>query len=453
VKILFAAAEVAPYAKVGGLGDVAASLPKALAALGHDVRVITPDHGGREQRRRSVERVRFALPAFGRDETATLVERPGPAPVYLVGNRRFFGGAQVYGRADDLYRYHFFAMAVLRAPQVLGWTPDVLHCNDWHTATLPYGLRNLAWREPAYRSAASVLTIHNLAYRGPDELSDVLAQGIYYADAVSTVSPTYAREIATPEQGQGLDALLRLRGDRLHGILNGLDYGVYDPAADPALAANFSASALDKREANKRALLARLGLPYAAGRPLAALVSRFDYQKGIDLVAEVLGRAVTRLNMQFAVLGSGDPGLYERLAQAAAGHPTAAMVVNGYDPQLASLIYAGADCFLMPSRFEPCGLGQLIAMRYGAAPVVRRTGGLADTVIDVTASPATGTGFVFDAYEPDALFGALERSATAFRDRTGWRALQRRGMGRDSSWASSAQQYVAMYQQALESKG
>ncbi len=452
MNILFVSAEVAPYAKVGGLGDVAASLPKALAAMGHEVRVITPDHGGRQKRERRGKRVALTVPAFGRNEPLTVIQRSGPAPVYLLANVHFFGRDAVYGQPDDLYRYHFFCLAVQTLLQQWDWVPDIVHCNDWHTGLLPFGLRNLAWSNPAFGRTASVFTIHNLAYRGPDDLTDIMTQAIYYADAVSTVSPTYAREIATWEHGHGLDPLLRLRADHLYGILNGLDLDVFDPGHDQALAATFGPANVRRKAQNKAALQRKFGLSTDAGRPVVGVVSRIDYQKGTDLLAEVLERGVTELNLQFAVIGSGDGDLEQQLKTAAAPFKRSVGLLKGYHPDAASLVYGGSDLFLMPSRSEPCGLGQLIAMRYGSVPVVRRTGGLADTVTDVAADPVAGTGFVFDEYDVDACFGALTRATAAFEDAPAWDALRRRIMQVDHSWNRSAQEYVAMYQRVLDEK-
>jgi len=452
MRILFVAAEVAPFAKVGGLADVAASLPRALAELGHDVRVITPDHGLVQSHLRGGERRTLTVDAFGQAETVRLVRRNTGVPVYFVASERFFGGPHVYGEPNDLYRYHFFNLVVAHLADAVDWVPDILHCNDWHTALLPFGLRNLAWHDARYRHTASVLTIHNLAYRGPDDLSDVLAQGIYYADAVSTVSPTYAREIMTPEQGHGLERLLQLRGDRVYGIVNGLDLAVYDPARDSALVTPFSAAAVEGKAENKRALQERMGLPVDPHRPLAGMVSRLDHQKGIDLVAETLEPAVTQLGLQFALLGSGDPGLQHQLEEAAARFPQSVRLVPHYDAPLGQLIYGGADLFIMPSRFEPCGLGQLIAMRYGTVPVVRRTGGLADTVTDFSWDPGNGSGFVFEPYDSAAFLEALARAVQTYHQVTPWKALRDRVMRRDFSWTASALQYQSMYAQTLASK-
>lgn len=447
MNILYAAAEVAPYSKVGGLADVAASLPKALRALGHDVRVIAPAHELVKGEPAGIAK----LPALGTEELVSY--RQVEDHVYLVVNETYFKDRRVYGETDDLLRYHLFTLAVLEAPVVLGWKPDVINCSDWHTGWLPLGLRNYAWNDQRYRGIASALTIHNLAYRGPDALSDVLGPAIYYADVVNTVSPTYAREITTPDGGFGLERLLRLREERLYGILNGIDPELYDPAQDPALAATYTAATVERRAQNKAALQRGLGLAEEPCTPLVVMVSRLDQQKGLDLVLDVIDEAVPE--MQLAFLGNGTPEYAEGLRAAAARHPGRVGVELGFRADLSPLFYGGSDLFLMPSRFEPCGLGQLIAMRYGSVPVVRRTGGLADTVVEVSPDLGYGTGFVFEAYDPGALLDALRRAASSYREEApapagSWRRLVQRAMGQDFSWGASAREYEKMYLKALE---
>lgn len=446
MNILYATAEVAPYSKVGGLADVAASLPKALRSLGHDVRVIAPAHHPVKGKPVGVAK----LPALGGEQLVSY--RQVEEHIYLVVNERYFGNGRVYGESDDLLRYHLFTLAVLEAPVVLGWKPDAINCSDWHTGWLPLGLRNYAWNDQRYRGIASALTIHNLAFRGPDALSDILGPAIYYADVVNTVSPTYAREITTPDNGFGLGGLLRLREDRLYGILNGIDAELYDPAHDPALAAAFTPATIERRAENKAALQRSLGLAQEPCTPLVGMVSRLDSQKGLDLVLDVIDEAVPE--MQFAFLGSGTPEYAEGLQAASARHLGRVSVELGFRSDLSPLFYGGADLFLMPSRFEPCGLGQLIAMRYGSIPVVRMTGGLADTVADVSPDLGQGTGFVFEAYDPDALLGALRRAAAAYREEApgsagSWRRLVQRAMAQDFSWGRSAKQYEQMYLDAV----
>jgi starch synthase len=400
-------------------------------------------------------------------------------PVYMVGNDAFFGRPGVYGEEDDLERWLYFCDALLAAaPELVAgqdsaesWRPAVLHLHDWHAAFV--GSRLLAATTHLWASCARVYTIHNLALQGPfdqafsrrhrlslaalmapagqepDVAFSGMAQGILWSDVVSTVSPNYAREIQTPEFGAGLDALLRGRSDRLAAVLNGIDYEVFDPAHDPSIAANYDAETLDVRAANKKALQERAGLPVRPEAPLAGMVSRLYDQKGSDLVAPAFRRLLAERDLQLVVLGTGDPIHEEMLSDLQAEFPDRAAAVLRFDEELAQLIYAGCDFFLMPSRFEPCGLGQLMALRYGAVPVVRRTGGLADTVQDCDSQLTAGTGFTFEAATAQDLERAVERALASYGDQAGWRSLQRRGMSQDFSWDRAAGLYREMYERAL----
>lgn len=456
MKILFASAEVDPFAKVGGLADVASALPRRLLEMGHDVRVITPCHASSlaafnagdapiELTVRSPDRIRTALVATRRGT--------GGVPVQLVLNEEFFGRPAVYGEGDDLHRYQFFCRAVLETLRQDGWVPDILHINDWHTAPLAYAIRNLAWANPPLRGIACVFAIHNLRYRGPDELNDMICQAIHYSDLVTTVSPTYAREILTREHGEGLDALLQLRASSgaLVGILNGLDYDLYNPRTDPHIVRQFELSTLELRAENREALRAELRLPAATG-PLAAMVTRLTEQKGIDLVLEALPE-ILAAGGQLVVLGDGDEALAVELLRLQAQHPDSVRLAARFDDAMARQIYAGCDVFLMPSRYEPCGLGQLMAMRYGAVPIGRRTGGIADTVLDSTDHGEHATGFLFDEFTSFAFAAAFERAVVAFHRTGEWARLQVNGMSRDYSWRASASHYEDAYSAALRSRG
>ncbi|MBI4499311.1 MAG: glycogen synthase [Chloroflexi bacterium] len=450
LRVLLAAAEVSPYAKVGGLADVAGALPKALARLGVDVRMVMPKHGSVARFDGFQPVARGGVATLDGQEDVLLEEGSlHGVPVYMVASSRFFGRPQVYGEPDDLVRYHYFTRAVLELPKLLDWRPDIFHLNDWHTAAVAFGLRNRAWGDPFYHGMASLLTIHNLRYRGPDEVLDILCQGIYYADAVNTVSPTYAREIMTPEYGEGLHDLLRLRQDRLSGIINGIDLDEFNPATDPQLAATFDVTTLERRVANKRALQERSGLLPDPEVPLIGMVGRLTDQKGFDLVAQVLNDLVQNRRVQVVILGAGEERYHALLRDVAQRHPQQVALHFAFDLALAQLIYGGSDLFLMPSRFEPCGLGQMIALRYGSVPVVRATGGLADTVADVGPDLSTGTGFVFRDYQPGALLATLGRALDAYRDRDAWRGLVRRGMQVDNSWDQSAARYASLYRSLL----
>lgn len=454
LRVLFAAAEASPFSKVGGLADVAGALPKALTRLGHDIRLITPRHATHGSEGDWPVVASFEVWRMGRSEQILLREANlgDRVPVYLVENGTYLGRPRVYGEPDDLERYLFFSQAALEAPKRLNWQPHVYHCNDWHTAPVTYGLRNLAWGDPFYAAIASLFTIHNLQYRGPDHLSDVMGPGIFHADLVSTVSETYAREILTPEYGEGLHLLLQLKQERLFGIVNGIDYDEFNPATDPHIPANYDATSLDKRAINKRALQERAGLPQRPEVPLFGMVSRLADQKGFDLLAQVLDPLFQELEVQFVLLGMGEEHYQRLLQEVAARYPGKACVFLAFDVDLAQLIYAGSDLFLMPSRFEPCGLGQLIALRYGSIPLVRHTGGLADTVQDCGPELDRGNGFVFESYEASTLLDTLRRATHAFQTGGAWHHLMVRAMAGDFSWEASARKYVALYRRAVELK-
>lgn len=455
MKILFAAAEVDPFAKVGGLADVAAALPQRLKEMGHDVRVVTPCHKTSLRAFRTGRRRTLAVKEPGGEQEVEIAacEGIGGVPVELVLDRRHFGRQNVYGEPDDLLRYQFFCRAIIAMLTREQWAPDVLHVNDWHTAPLAFALRNLAWANPVLRGVACVFTIHNLRYRGPDELNDFLAQAIYYSDMVTTVSPSYAREILTPDFGEGLDPLLNLRHEQgsLRGIINGLNYDVFNPRTDPAIAHQYDLSCLEDRRHNREALRAELSLSESAG-PIAAMVTRLTEQKGVDIVIQAVPELLAA-RAQLVILGQGDPALERELKQLQALHPDGIRLASRFDEPMARRIYAGADILLMPSRYEPCGLGQLIAMRYGCVPIGRRTGGLADTILDLDEHPETATGFLFDEFSSFALEGAFERAVRTFRGPAAWARLQQSGMSRDYSWRASANHYVETYTAALRARG
>ncbi len=375
----------------------------------------------------------------------------GGVPVRLFLDRDYFGRETVYGEPDDLLRYGFFCHAVGEALLRDDWIPDIVHLNDWQTAALAFALRNMSWSHARLRGTASVLTIHNLRYRGPDDYNDLLAQGIYYSDAITTVSPTYAREILSPERGEGLDSLLRMRDGSLRGILNGLDETVYAPDRDAHIPARFGPATVGERAVNRAALRQELGLP-GSGRPLLGMVTRLTEQKGVDLVIDALPALVAE-GADLAILGQGDATLGAGLRRMEQAHPGNVRLVDRFDDGLARRIYAGADIFLMPSRYEPCGLGQLIAMRYGCVPLARRTGGIADSVSDPRDRPEGATGFLFDDFSAGELLDAYRRAVAVFQDPAAWQAVQANGMRHDFSWAAAAAQYVEVYEAALRSRG
>jgi starch synthase len=476
LRILFLAAEAAPFVKTGGLADVVGSLPKALAALGHDVRVALPAYAAIEQQARSgaagiaLHPLALHVPMGTGPVVAGVFETrlPGSGvPVYFVAERHLFDRAGIYGYDDDPRRFAFYARAALDfTVAALGWRPDVVHAHDWHAAPAVYWLATAGQDDDRYRGIPSVFSIHNLLHQGrtsadilpwlgvPDtplaeegwREVNFMARALWHAAMISTVSPTYAREILTREGGAGLDALLRHRHFDVHGILNGLDYDVWNPAADVHLASTFDAASLERRGENKRALQRRLGLPERAGVPLVGMVSRLDWQKGLDIVGHVVHLLMNAHagEAQFVVLGAGAPNYEDMFRHIAGYHRDKMAAVFGYDAGLAPLIYGGSDIFLMPSLFEPCGLGQLMAMRYGSLPLVRATGGLADTVQNGI------NGFTFNGFDAGDLWEALRRALFIWQaDRASWQAMQRHAMGLDFSWTMSARGYQQLYEWAV----
>jgi starch synthase len=477
LKILFVSAEVAPFAKVGGLADVAGSLPKALRALGHDVRVVMPAYPKIEAQGRAGQ-IHFReggmiVPTGAGGIPAGIFEGVLPGsdvPVYFIAQNRLFDRPNIYGYGDDAYRFAFFSRAAFELANVLGWRPDVLHAHDWHTAPAVTWLATAGQADEHYRGIPSVFTIHNLAHQGitswnvlnflglithalmeePYGTVNFMARGIYHATMINTVSPTYGREIMTWEGGAGLHELLRFRHNDMHGILNGMDYDVWNPQTDKSLAYPFDAEHLDDRIENKRALQQKLGLAQRAEVPLIGMVTRLDGQKGIEIVGHVIHLLMNNAagEAQFVVVGSGATHYEDMFRQLAGYHRSKMAAILKYAPDLAPLVYGGSDIFLMPSLFEPCGLGQMIAMRYGSVPVVRATGGLADTVRDGV------TGFVFDDFSTEAFWNALRGAIYIHNiDRESWRAIQINGMTSDFSWRNSALGYQQLYERGIAKMG
>jgi len=480
LKILMLSAEVVPFAKTGGLADVAGSLPKAIRTLGHDVRAAMPRYARVQSDKFELDTVlpRFDVPMDHITEPAGLVRGTiGPdIPVYMVDSKKYFDREGIYMYADDADRFIFFCRAMVEAVKHLDWKPDVIHCHDWHTAVVPNWMRTIYRDDPFFAGTAVVYTIHNLAYQGifgyrvleiagldeygfqyhPEmadlnEVVDLMARGIYWADLVNTVSKTYAQEILTPEYGERLDPLLRDRRDRLFGILNGIDYETCSPEADPYVAVNYDASTLDRRIENKLALQREAKLPEAPDVPLIGIISRLTDSKGFDILSEVIDH-VLDLGVQFVLLGTGEQHYHDLFSRMVQQYPKQAAIFLTFNAPLTQRIYAGSDMLLMPSRFEPCGTSQLIAMHYGSVPIVRATGGLADTVQDFDARSGVGTGFVFGPYDRWALYTAIVRALETYKHRDVWRQIQLRGMLADFSWARSAQEYVDFYRRAIASR-
>jgi starch synthase len=471
MQILFVASEVAPFSKTGGLGDVAGALPKALAARGHRVLVVTPRYGSIDPQARKLERLPHGLWAGGHG--FALYRAEGSAPIYFVEHEHFFGnrrGLYVehgHDYGDNAERFAFFTRAALSVPRAVGFSPDVVHLHDWQTALAPWLLSHELAGQPWASKARTVFTVHNLAYQGvfgadaihriglpphvlrPEAMEfhgalNLMKAGLVFSDALTTVSPNYAREIQAPEFGEGLDGLLRHRATRLTGILNGIDVDDWDPAKDRHLTVRYSAQDLSGKARCKEALQREMGLPVRPDVPLVASVGRLAEQKGVDLVAATLPELLN-LDVQLALLGSGRHDYEELFRRVARERPDRLAARIGFDEGLAHRLEAGADLFLMPSRFEPCGLNQMYSLRYGTVPVVRAVGGLEDTVEDWDGHER-GTGFKFGDYHPGALLWALRRALDAFQDRRAWSGIVARGMAQDFSWDASAARYEELFQ-------
>lgn len=471
MNVLFVAAEVAPYVKTGGLADVAGALPAALRRAGHDVRVVMPRYRTlREQGVPVTGPIGASFLQVGSRSEEQRIWRAAESetPVYFLDIPAAFERAAIYGESDDARRFILFARGVMDCLQHLrevdGWQPDVVHCHDWHAALVINYLKS--YYAYTFGHMATVLTIHNLAYQGqvhPDVaalagLADTgllenamgpgiansfnfLARGILFADLVNTVSPTYAREILTVEYGERLDRLLRSKGDRVVGILNGIDTTLYDPMTDRHLVAPYGAADMAGKAACKEALQQLCGLAVNPTRPVLGIVSRLVEQKGLDLLHAIMPWLLRETDAQIVVLGSGQPYLQEAFLRYGEQAGDRVAVRIGFDAALAQKIYAGSDAFLMPSRFEPCGLGQLMALRYGSVPIVRATGGLVDTVRE----GLDGNGFVFHRYDPKDFGDAVWRALQCYRDPASWAVVRERGMREDHSWATAARHYEGVY--------
>jgi starch synthase len=477
LKICFAASEIAPFAKTGGLADVSAALPLALHRQGHDVRPFMPCYAGLQTGGMILEPVDFAthVPLQIGSHTYVFTLRSGRLPasdleVYFVDCPELYHRAAIYTQDEDEHRrFGFFANAVLHSCQRMGWAPDLFHSNDWHTGLLPLLARTTYDWDDLFARSRHLLTIHNIGYQGlfpataiddlglgrwahlfdQDDLRsgcvNFLRTGLLYADAITTVSPTYAREIRTDSYGMGLDPLLRARQDRLIGILNGVDYDEWSPRKDRFIRHRFSPTRLEGKQKNKRHLLAELKLPARAGTPLFGMVTRLTSQKGIDLCMAVFPELLSREDATLIVLGSGEPRYEEFFGALQHRYPDRMVFYRGYSNELAHWIEAGADFFIMPSRYEPCGLNQMFSLKYGTLPLVRRTGGLADSVQSFDPRSGEGTGFVFDHYTPQGLGWALDQALALYRNPDLLNKARRNAMAVDHSWTRHAREYVDLY--------
>jgi starch synthase len=479
MRILFPTSECAPFAKTGGLADVAGALPDALKRFGHEVHVVMPLY----QQTRQIglpfrsTKLKLRVPLGPETVVADVFEAdfPGGSVLHLLQYDPFFNRTELYRTAEGDYpdnhrRFTFLCRATLELGKALGGPWDVVHCHDWHTGLVPAYVQSLYRKDPAFARTRSLLTIHNLAYQGvfaPEALEftglprsmftptglefwgrlNFLKAGLVYSDRLNTVSPTYAQEIQTPELGCGLDGVLRARREDLSGILNGIDYTVWDPWTDPRITIHFKADRLPRKQELKHRLLEDQRMFPIEGAPLLGIISRLEDQKGFDLIAEI-GEKLLQLNLQLVVLGTGSRRYHEAFLRLKADHPRKLAINLTFDEELAHQIYAGADMFLMPSRYEPCGLGQLISMRYGTVPLVRHTGGLADTVFDFDGR--NGNGFSFQNYSADALFLTIKRALETYQNPELWGRVVRNGMASDHSWERTALEYDALYRRLAD---
>lgn len=473
MKILYVAAEAVPFAKTGGLADVAGSLPKALKADGVDVRVIMPKFGKiPEAYRNAMEHVYDGeLPVAWRKKYVGLdkYELDG-VTYYFVDNEEYFNREGFYGYDDDAERFSFFSRAVLDLLPAMDFWPDVIHTNDWHAGLVNVFLKLEHMGDARYERIKTVYTIHNLKYQGvfpKDVMPDVLGLdwkyfnngdlefydavnfmkgGIIYADAITTVSKTYAKEIQYPYFGEHLDGLLRSREQDLSGIVNGIDYSVYNPRTDKYIFETYDEESLDRKLDNKIALQKSLGLPERRNVPLIAIVSRLVEPKGMDLVVRMMDEILQHEDIQLVVLGTGEKRYEDWFKGLAWRYPKKVSVNIYFSNELAQRIYAGADIFLMPSNYEPCGIGQLIALRYGTIPVVRQTGGLKDTVQQYNKYTQEGNGFVFENYNAHEMIYALKRALSFYGSYEIWHKIQFNAVQADYSWKRSAKEYEALYE-------
>lgn len=483
LRVCFVASEVAPLAKTGGLADVAGALPRFLHGMGHDVRLFLPLYSRIDAKKLDLHPVDFLqevpleLGSHRYRFSVLTASLPGSSMmIYLVHCPALYNRPGLYtSGADEHLRFLALSRAAIESCQRMAFAPQIFHCNDWHTAFIPLFLRSIYAWDKLFAATRTVLTIHNVGYQGifsagatadlglgpashllhQDDLRqgriNSLKHGVLYADAITTVSPTYAKEICTEQYGMGLESTLRMRGGAVLGILNGVDYGEWNPATDRYLPFHYSREDLSGKEKTRAHLLKALRMKAGKRTALLGIVSRMTVQKGFDLLFNVLPAMLAERNLDAVILGSGDTRYEEFFTHLQQRFPQRVVYYRGYNDELAHLIEASADMFLMPSLYEPCGLNQMYSLKYGTVPIVRKTGGLADSVQLFDPDTQTGTGIVFDDYNPAAVGWALDAALALFRNRTLWNRMMLNGMAQDFSWERQGAQYVDLYERLVAS--
>jgi len=484
LKVLMVASEVVPFAKTGGLADVVGSLPLALSKLDCEVRIVLPKY-------KMVDAGEFNLLNIDKEvsfEVGETIQKAkifstkiaGVVSVYFIEHSEYYGRDGLYGTAegdyqDNLARFSFFSRGTLELLKKIEYKPQVIHCHDWQTGLIPVYLKTLYQDDPFFEGVKTIFTVHNLAYQGvfpkeefyitgldeelftPDKLEfwdkiNIMKGGLIYADMLTTVSNGYREEILTPEYGCGLEGVLKERKDRLFGIINGLDYKEWDTSMDKEITMAYDVNTIERKVKNKKTLQQENKLPVETNIPVIGMITRLAAQKGLDILEEILNELM-ELEIQFVLLGTGEIKYHLKMEQIKEKFPAKASIHLTFDPQLSKRIYAGADIFLMPSKYEPCGLGQLISLRYGTIPIVRATGGLKDTIVDFDPVRKIGNGFVFNDYSPEALLATIKRAVDVFcHDKESWKRLILNGMSADFSWEHSAKEYVKLYEKVLGMK-
>jgi starch synthase len=481
MRIIFAASECVPFSKTGGLADVIGALPKALAALGHDVSVFLPRYKQTKLTQPATVLSSITVPFADQYRFCSLLEAgsQGNLKFYFIDYPPYFDRDALYGPSgvdypDNAERFALYSRAVIEASKVLG-APDIFSCHDWQSALVPILLRTVYANDPALRGVSTVFTIHNMGYQGlfppailpalglPQELFNMsqleffgkvnlLKGALVFSDYITTVSKKYSQEIQTPEYGFGLDGVLRQRADAVTGILNGVDYNEWSPETDKHIITKYTIELIDAKAGCKKDLLTEFGIGNGEGKlPIIGIVSRFAAQKGFDLIAEVAEK-LAREPMMVIALGSGDKEYEELFQRLQTEYPKKFAVKVAYDNAIAHKIEAGADMFLMPSRYEPCGLNQIYSLKYGTVPIVRATGGLDDTIEPFDPYTGQGTGFKFTDYTGEALLGTVRMALAAWRNRAGWQKLMRNGMSKDFSWNTSAREYVRVFDKVRQAR-